>query len=126
MLARSLERTGGAEEEGVRLFKDELREAVLKKNANRLGDFEDNDFYLVATLLDPRFKDSFFLSQRTGEQAREVLKQLVEAELEPLNGNIPEPQEVLEDAEEDGGPSILHSLRKRICRDRERQLGTLV
>ena len=35
-------------------FKDELREAVFKKNMNRLGDFEDNNFYLVATLCDPR------------------------------------------------------------------------
>ena len=35
-------------------FKDELREAVVKKNMNRLGDFEDNNFYLVATLCDPR------------------------------------------------------------------------
>ena len=44
MLARSLERTGGPEEDGVRGFKDELREAVVKKNMNRLGDFEDNNF----------------------------------------------------------------------------------
>ena len=55
MLARSLERTGGPEEEGVRMFKDELRESVLKKDSNRLGDFEDNKFYLVSTLCDPRF-----------------------------------------------------------------------
>ena len=54
MLARSLERSGGQDEDGVRGLKDELREAVLKKNANRLGDFEDNNFYLVATLCDPR------------------------------------------------------------------------
>ena len=54
MLARSLGRTGGPEEDGVRGFKDELREAVVKKNMNRLGDFEDNNFYLVATLCDPR------------------------------------------------------------------------
>ena len=80
MLARSLERTGGPEEEGVRMFKDELRESVLKKDSNRLGDFEDNEFYLVSTLCDPRcflnqvalqdlsfrFKDSFFLSNATG------------------------------------------------------------
>ena len=51
----SLERTGGPEEEGVRMFKDDLRESVLKKDSNRLGDFEDNEFYLVSTLCDPRF-----------------------------------------------------------------------
>ena len=55
MLARSLERTGGPEEEDVRMFKDELRESVLKKDSNRLGDFEDNEFYLVSTLCDPRY-----------------------------------------------------------------------
>lgn len=55
MLARSLERTGGPEEDGVRMFKDELRESVLKKDSNRLGDFEDNEFYLVSTLCDPRY-----------------------------------------------------------------------
>ena len=54
MLVRSLERTGGPEEEGVRLFKDELKDTVLKKEENRLGDFADNDFYLVSTLCDPR------------------------------------------------------------------------
>jgi len=54
MLVRALERTGGPEEEGVRMFKDELRESVLLKDSNRLGDFFDNNFYLVSTLLDPR------------------------------------------------------------------------
>ena len=54
MLVRSLERTGGPEEEGVRMFKDELRETVLLKESNRLGDFAENNFYLVSTLLDPR------------------------------------------------------------------------
>ena len=55
MLARSLERTGGAEEEGVRLFKDELKQTVLKKDSNRFGDIITNDFYLVSTLCDPRY-----------------------------------------------------------------------
>ena len=54
MLARSLERTGGSDEDGVRMLKDELRDAVLKKNSNRLGDFEDYNFYVVSTLCDPR------------------------------------------------------------------------
>ena len=35
MLARSLERTNGPEEDGVRIFKDELRDSVLKKESNR-------------------------------------------------------------------------------------------
>ena len=48
----SLERTGGPEEEGVRMFKNDLRESVLKKDSNRLGDFEDNEFYLVSTRIE--------------------------------------------------------------------------
>ena len=38
----------------VLMFKDELRESVMKKKSNRLGDFMDNEFYLVSTLCDPR------------------------------------------------------------------------
>ena len=33
---------GGVEEAGVRLFKDELRETLLKKDANRLSDLEES------------------------------------------------------------------------------------
>ena len=54
MLASALERTEGPEEEGVKMLKDALREAVLKVDSNRLGDFEGIEFYLVSTLLDPR------------------------------------------------------------------------
>ena len=142
MLARSLERTGGPEEEGVRMFKDELRESVLKKGANRLGDFEDDEFYLVATLCDPRciqirltsqdflsfrYKDSFFLSDTTGERARQVLHTLVEAEFEALGANTNDAQEGQDgESGDEASSSILHSLRKRICRDRERQIEVTI
>ena len=70
-----------------------------------------------------RFKDSFFLSDATGERAREVFHTLVEAEYENLGANANEAQE---EQDESGGDeassSILHNLRKRICRDRERQI----
>ena len=136
MLVRSLERTGGPEEDGVRMFKDELRDAVVKKNANRLGDFEDDEFYLVSTLCDPRcflnqvalqdlsfrFKDSFFLSDATGERARQVFHTLVEAEYENLGANTNEAQEEQDESGDEASSSILHNLRKRICRDRERQI----
>ena len=122
MLARSLERTGGPEEDGVRMFKDDLRAAVLQKEANRLGDFEDNEMYIVSTLCDPRFKDSFFLNEETGQQAKDLLKTLVEAELESLGANNNAPAENLEAAQEIESASILQNLRKRICLDRERQL----
>ena len=106
----------------MRMFKDELRAAVLQKEANRLGDFEDNEVYIVSTLCDPRFKDSFFLNEGTGQQAKDLLKTLVEAELESLGANNNAPAENLEAAQEVESASILHNMRKRICLDRERQL----
>ena len=149
MLVRSLERTGGPEEEGVRMFKDELRETVLLKESNRLGDFAENNFYLVSTLLDPRsllnlsgfcqkkfkvmfkmniwityrYKDSFFLDPETAERGRQALVQVVEAEYEALGGNNNVQVEVGEEPDaEEGSSSILQSMRKRICRDRERHV----
>ena len=151
MLARSLERTGGQDEDGVRMLKDELREAVLKKGANRLGDFEDSNFHIVATLCDPRcnflaglpsgfqrclnfliglrhswlrYKDSFFLKEQTLETAKRVLHTLVEAEHESLGGI--NNNEVEEENNADSSSSILHGLRKRICRERERQTEVIV
>ena len=55
MLLHSLERTGGQEEAGVIGFKKELYQAVL----DRLGGFEMEPFYVVATLLDPRYEFLF-------------------------------------------------------------------
>ena len=40
-----------------------------------------------------RFKDSFFLSDTTGERARQVLHTLVEAEFEALGANTNDAQE---------------------------------
>ena len=51
MLLHSLERTGAHEEAGVVGFKKELYDMVLE----RLGTFEKEPFYVVATLLDPRY-----------------------------------------------------------------------
>jgi hypothetical protein len=50
MLTRALERTGGPEDDGVKGLKDSLKAAVL----NRLGGFEEQKFYLISTLVDPR------------------------------------------------------------------------
>ena len=54
MLATHLDVTGGQEEQGVVQLKADLRKAVLLTDSNRLGDFELIEFYVVATLLDPR------------------------------------------------------------------------
>ena len=69
-----------------------------------------------------RFKDSFFLSDATGERARQVFHTLVEAEYENLGANTNEAQEEQDESGDEASSSILHNLRKRICRDRERQI----
>ena len=72
------------------------------------------------------FKDLFFLNEDTAERAREVFQTLVEVEYEALGGPINNDAQEDHDAEagDEGSTSILQSLRKRICRDgdRERQI----
>ena len=92
MLLHSLERTGGQEEAGVIGFKKELYQAVLE----RLGGFEMEPFYVVATLLDPRYeffhlfdtsiiccrqKNQFYRLATTSETALGYVVQEVEKEL---------------------------------------------
>ena len=69
-----------------------------------------------------RYKHSFFLDEDAGERARQALHHLVEAELEALGGNNNEPVENGEQELEEASSSILQSMRKRICRDRERHV----
>ena len=66
----------------------------------------------------------FFLNEDTAQRARQVFQTLVEGEYEALGGAINNDAEEDHDAEagDEGSTSILHSLRKRICRDRERQI----
>ena len=68
-----------------------------------------------------RYKDSFFLQEETGQTARRLLHSLVEAEYESLGVNNNGEAED-HSADENGSSSILHSLRKRICRERERHI----
>ena len=44
------------------MFKDDLRDTVLKKNANRLGDYADNDFYIALSYheLNTEYRDGSF------------------------------------------------------------------
>ena len=83
---------------------------------------------IVSTLLDPRYKDSYFLNEETGQQARVALKQLVEAELVAMGVNNNEGHEGADDQlqVEDGGQSLLQHLRKKIRRDRERHMEVIL
>ena len=65
----------------------------------------------------------FFLNEDTVERARQVFQTLVEVEYEALGGPINNDAQEDHDAEagDEGSTSILQSLRKRICRDRDRE-----
>ena len=65
----------------------------------------------------------FFLNEDTAERARQVFQTLVEVEYEALGGPINNDAQEDHDAEagDEGSTSILQSLRKRICRDRDRE-----
>ena len=82
----------------------------------------------MSTLLDPRYKDSYFLNEETGQRARVALKQLVEAELVAMGVNNNEDQEGAKDhlQVEDRGQSLLQNLRKKIRRDRERHMEVIL
>ena len=62
------------------------------------------------------------MDEDTGERARRALHHLVEAEVEALGGNNNEPVENGEQELEEASSSILQSMRKRICLDRERHV----
>ena len=66
----------------------------------------------------------FFLTEETAERARQAFQTLVEVEYEALGGAINNDAQEDHDTEagDEDSTSILQSLRKRICRDRERQL----
>ena len=64
------------------------------------------------------------MDEDTAERARQALNNLVEAEFESLGGNNNEELEV-EQGEPEDGSSILQSMRKRICRDRERHVEVM-
>ena len=64
------------------------------------------------------------MDEDAAERARQALNNLVEAEYESLGGNNNEELEVEQDQPEDGS-SILQSMRKRICRDRERHVEVI-
>ena len=78
----------------------------------------------IQRLLSFRFKGLFFLNEDTAERARQVFQTLVEVEYEALGGANNNNAQEEHDAEagDEDSTSILHSLRKRICRDRERQI----
>jgi len=124
------------------MFKDELRETVMK---NQLGDFMHNESYLVSTLCDPRYiglkvhriwfsptslrhKDSFYLDEQTGQRARDLLVCLVEEQMEAGGANNNEQDVVQGEAweEEEGSSSILHNMCKRIRRSRERHMEVVI
>jgi hypothetical protein len=121
MLTRALERTGGPEDDGVRGLKDGLKAAVI----TRLGSFEEEKFYLVSTLVDPRWKDMFFTEEATTNIAKNFLIEEVENEMDVLQPEAREEtparrESSSSDASFDtsGNTSIIAQMRKRIRLER--------
>jgi hypothetical protein len=67
----------GGDDHGVR----GLKHSLLASMTRRLGDFEKNELYAVATLLHPRYKRTVFREKAAAEGARLALIRLVEEQL---------------------------------------------
>uniref|UniRef100_A0A8C5PW74 BED-type domain-containing protein n=1 Tax=Leptobrachium leishanense TaxID=445787 RepID=A0A8C5PW74_9ANUR len=59
------------EDHGIKTMKSTLLGALKK----RFSETEQNPLYCIASLLDPRYKDRFFLNADSGRQAKEILMQ---------------------------------------------------
>lgn len=68
MLTKTLEKEH--HDEGVR----QMKRGMLRSLCSRYDDVEDNEYLVLATLLDPRFKDKFFSGAPARAKAREMLE----------------------------------------------------
>ena len=88
--------------------------------------YEEKDIYSVATLLDPRYKDGYFMDVNTAEQAKSALLRYVEAEIQPEEMEPVMRDSVTEPAPEavDSSLSILGQINKRIRLERQQKVRT--
>ena len=88
--------------------------------------YEEKDIYSVATLLDPRYKDGYFMDVNTAEQAKSALLRYVEAEIQPEEIEPVMRDSVTEPAPEavDSSLSILGQINKRIRLERQQKVRT--
>ena len=97
------------------MFKDDLRKSVL----DRLGGFEDSTFYQLATILDPRWKTSFFNKEATAAEATGKLIQETQKvmdslqEMGPVRKDPPSPDPI-----PSSSTSILAQIKKKIKLDK--------
>ena len=69
--AKSLDINDG--DRGVRTMKSEMKLSLTR----RFSDIEENDLLIVATLIDPRFKNRFFTSENTKTKAEATIRTLL-------------------------------------------------
>lgn len=69
MLNRTLEKEH--DDEGVK----RMKRGMLQSLCSRYSDVEDNKYLVLATLVDPRFKDKFFSGASTRAKATEMLEE---------------------------------------------------
>jgi hypothetical protein len=133
ILLKALERTGGPEEEGVIGFKANLREEADRM----LGEYESDPFYVVSTLLDPRWKDLYYRHPATPAKAKQLAIQAVDKELE-TSGEVMTAGRAASTAAEGSGQatgqaeannnssgSIFASLKKRIRIEKEAEVNCI-
>ena len=84
-LVKTLQKTLGKHDDdsGIQTMKAEM----LTSLERRFDDIEDSKLLLIATCLDPRFKDKFFSSEAKQLARKCVIDKIVETddEIEPLN-----------------------------------------
>lgn len=76
------------------------KEMIVDQISEHYAGMEENEVYAVATLLDPRFKKSYFKNAAAKESATEKLKQMVSAGSEPPA--LPSPTEGDGDGDAEG------------------------
>ena len=88
--------------------------------------YEEKDIYSVATLLDPRYKDGYFMDVNAAEQAKSALLRYMEAEIQPEEMEPVMRDSVTEPAPEavDSSLSILGQINKRIRLERQQKVRT--
>jgi hypothetical protein len=115
----------GKNDAGVIGYKFNLRSRLRES----MGDFEKDPTYAVATLLDPRYKATFFQDVENVDAAKKNLIAMVKAELPHDEASEPDQPDrrsstsTIGELEQHENVSIMGAIAKRIKLDKEQQVG---
>ena len=65
-----------------------MKNEMVKSVKSRFSGIEDNSLLSVATIVDPRFKDRFFLSSISKNMAKEATEEEVRKVRRPSNSEV--------------------------------------